>query len=63
MKQMPLEPAAPIDHYGEAEAELDRADQARQGEGWQHVARAAIHALLALVDAIDDAGTEGIKLQ
>lgn len=62
-----------VDHYGEAELELERADRARNDAAtgrvpidparqWQHISRAGIHALLALVDAIDDAGIEGIKL-
>jgi hypothetical protein len=56
-----------IDHYGEAELELERADKARNdrtrdiGEARKnesgHLCRAAIHGLLALVDAIDDGGT------
>lgn len=55
----------PVDHYGAAEAELERADHARAAVAtgreeagprqWQHIARAGVHALLALVDALDDA--------
>lgn len=56
---------AAVDHYGEAERELKTADRARADSAtgradtdrqWQHIARAAIHSLLALVDALDDAG-------
>lgn len=57
---------SPPDHYRETERELEAADRARNDSAtgradvdrqWQHIARAAVHALLALVDAIDDAGS------